>query len=84
VLFLSPFNGERPAPAARRDLTIDEPWTTATELGMLAKVFDQDVFNMSKVQLGLETTFKPGITLANYQEAKVRWLHTKLGEWVGR
>ncbi|MBU3687952.1 MAG: iron-sulfur protein [Acidimicrobiales bacterium mtb01] len=84
VLFLSPFDGERPAPAARRDLTIDEPWTTATELGMLAKVFDQDVFNMSKVQLGLETTFKPGITLANYQEAKVRWLHTKLGEWVGR
>ena len=31
---------------------------------------------------GLETTFKPGITLANYQESKVRWLHDLLGEWV--
>ena len=49
---------------------------------MLAKVFDQDTFNMAKVQLGLETTWKPGITLGNYQEAKIRWLHQLLGEWV--
>ena len=49
---------------------------------MLGKVFDQDLFNMSKVQLGLETTFKPGITLGNYQESKVRWLHQKLTDWV--
>lgn len=83
VLFLSPFSGERPPPAKVRELGVDEPWTTATELGMLGKVFDQDVFNMAKVQLGLETTFKPGITLANYQESKVRWLHHLLGEWVG-
>ena len=83
VMFLSPFSGERPAPAKVRELGVDEPWTTATELGMLGKVFDQDVFNMAKVQLGLETTFKPGITLANYQESKVRWLHHLLGQWVG-
>jgi hypothetical protein len=83
VLFLSPFTGERPAPATVRALTVDQSWTTATELGMLAKVFDQDVFNMAKVQLGLETTFKPGITLGNYQESKVRWLHHLLGQWVG-
>ena len=37
---------------------------------------------MSKVQRGLETTFKPGITLGNYQESKIRWLHDMLGEWV--
>jgi len=82
VMFLSPFKGERPAPANRRDLSIEQPWTDAPELGMLAKVFDQDVFNMSKVQLGLETTFKPGVTLSNYQEAKVRWLHQKFDEWM--
>jgi phenylpropionate dioxygenase-like ring-hydroxylating dioxygenase large terminal subunit len=82
VLFLSPFTGERPPPAAVRRLCVDDSWTVATELGMLAKVFDQDVFNMAKVQLGLETTFKPGITLANYQESKVRWLHDLLGEFV--
>ena len=60
----------------------DEAWTTAPELGMLAKVFEQDVFNMAKVQKGLETTQKPGATFSNYQESKIRWLHTLLGEWV--
>jgi hypothetical protein len=82
VLFLAPFSGERPPPAAVHWLDEDQPWTDAPELGMLAKVFDQDTFNMAKVQLGLETTAKPGITLANYQESKIRWLHQRLGEWV--
>ena len=82
VLFLSPFSGERPPPAKVRALGVDDPWTDAPELGMLAKVFQQDTFNMSKVQLGLETTFKPGISLGNYQESKIRWLHDSLGAWV--
>ena len=82
VFFLSPYKGDKPKPVKRRDLTIDEPFTNATELGMLAKVFQQDVFNMCRVQEGLETTRKPGITLANYQEAKVRWIHKKLGEYI--
>ena len=49
---------------------------------MLAKVFEQDSFNMPMVQKGLEQTAKPGVTLANYQESKVRWLHHLLGQWV--
>ena len=77
-----PFKGERPPPAAVHWLTDDETFTDAPELGMLGKVFNQDLFNMPNVQKGLETTFKPGITLGNYQESKVRWLHDKLGEWV--
>ena len=81
--FLSPFSGERPKPAEVHWLRDDEVFSDATELGMLGKVFDQDLFNMPNVQKGLESTFKAGITLANYQESKVRWLHTKLGEWIG-
>ncbi len=38
---------------------------------------------MGNVQLGLEATVKPGITLANYQESKIRWLHQKLSDWLG-
>jgi hypothetical protein len=81
--FLSPFKGQRPPPAKERRLAADEPWATAPELGMLAKVFEQDVFNMAKVQKGLETTRKPGATFSNYQESKIRWLHDLLGQWVG-
>ena len=83
VFLLSPFSGERPAPASTTYLGVDDDWTDAPELGLLAKVFQQDSFNMPKVQRGLETTVKPGITLGNYQEAKLRWLHQLLGEWVG-
>jgi phenylpropionate dioxygenase-like ring-hydroxylating dioxygenase large terminal subunit len=82
VLFLAPFHGERPPPAPVRRLGADDPWTDAPELGVLGKVFDQDTFNMARVQLGLETTRKPGVTLCNYQESKVRWLHVLLEQWV--
>ena len=84
VLLIAPFTGERPPPAEINWLDADQPWTDAAELGLLGKVFMQDTFNMAKVQLGLETTRKPGVTLATYQESKVRWLHDKLGEWCGR
>ena len=73
---------QNPAAAAERRLGVDEPWTDAKELGSLAKVFQQDVFNMAKVQLGLESMTKPGVTFSNYQEAKIRWLHDHLTRWV--
>jgi phenylpropionate dioxygenase-like ring-hydroxylating dioxygenase large terminal subunit len=82
VFYLEPFSGERPPTAKTTYLGPDDPWIDAPELGMLAKIFTQDSFNMPKVQIGLEQTRKPGITLGNYQESKVRWLHQLLGEWV--
>jgi len=83
-IFLAPIpaNGERPPPAPIHWLEEHETFTDAPELGLLGKVFNQDLFNMPKLQLGLETTFKPGITLANYQESKVRWSHQLLDEWM--
>ena len=84
VIFLSPFSGQRPPPAPVHWLGDHESFTDAPELGMLAKVFNQDLFNMPKVQAGLESTRKPGITLGNYQESKVRWLHMKLQEFMER
>jgi phenylpropionate dioxygenase-like ring-hydroxylating dioxygenase large terminal subunit len=84
VLYLSPFRGERPPPARVRELAADEPWSSAPELGVLAKVFEQDTFNMKQVQRGLETTRKRGVTLTSYQESKVRWLNHKLDQWLAR
>jgi phenylpropionate dioxygenase-like ring-hydroxylating dioxygenase large terminal subunit len=83
VLFLAPFKGERPKPAPIRWLAEDEPFSNARELATLGKVFDQDSFNMPKVQLGLETTYKAGVTLADYQESRIRWIHQKLTDWIG-
>jgi phenylpropionate dioxygenase-like ring-hydroxylating dioxygenase large terminal subunit len=77
---LAPFQGERPAPAKIHWLEEHEKWSSA--LGFLGKVFDQDCFNMPKVQQGLESTYRTGITLSKYQESKVRWLHYKLSKWV--
>jgi phenylpropionate dioxygenase-like ring-hydroxylating dioxygenase large terminal subunit len=84
IYLLSPFKGERPPPATTTHLGADQPFTDATELGMLAKIFEQDAFNMPKVQKGLEQTAKPGVTLASYQESKVRWTHQLLDQWLAR
>ncbi|MYG99342.1 MAG: aromatic ring-hydroxylating dioxygenase subunit alpha, partial [Acidimicrobiaceae bacterium] len=54
------------------------------ELGSLARVFDQDTFNLPRMQEGLRTMKKTGVTLANYQELKVRHIHVLLDEWTSR
>ena len=77
-LFLAPYRGVRPPNTPVHFLTEDETFIDAPELGMLGKVFNQDLFNMARVQQGLETTRKPGVTLGNYQESKIRWLHDTL------
>jgi phenylpropionate dioxygenase-like ring-hydroxylating dioxygenase large terminal subunit len=82
-MFLAPYSGERPPNAPVHLLGPDETFVDAPELGMLGKVFNQDLFNMARVQQGLETTRKPGVTLGNYQESKIRWLHQRLEAWLG-
>jgi hypothetical protein len=56
-MYLGPFQpGERPPAAKMRLLGPDDDWTEAPELGFLARVFNQDTFNLPKVQLGLKAT----------------------------
>jgi phenylpropionate dioxygenase-like ring-hydroxylating dioxygenase large terminal subunit len=80
--YLSPFAGERPPPAPMHFLDEDEPWTNAPELGLLAKVFTQDTFNLPKVQSGLAAAQFDEVMLARYQETKIRHFHMLLSEWV--
>ena len=56
---------------------------TRPELGFLARVFNQDTFNLPKVQLGLRTTVKSGVTLSLYQETKIRHFHRLLERQLG-
>ena len=80
--YLSPFAGERPDPAPVHWLEEDEDWTEAPELGILAKVFQQDTFNLPKVQIGLAAAQYEEIVLANYQETKIRHFHDLLSRWI--
>jgi hypothetical protein len=84
-MFLAPYDSSKPKPPAVpiHWLDFDDPWTDATELGLLARVFSQDVFNLPKVQRGLKTMRKPGVTLANYQESKLRHSHALLEAKLG-
>lgn len=80
--YLSPFKGERPAPAPMFWLEEDQDWTEAPQLGMLAKVFQQDSFNLPKVQAGLEAAQFDEVVLANYQESKLRHFHQILAKYL--
>lgn len=80
--YLSPFQGERPAPAPIHWLSEDDDWTAAPELGMLAKVFQQDTFNLPKVQEGLEAAQFDEVVFANYQETKLRHFHQLLEQYL--
>ncbi len=83
VMFLAPYReGEKPPPAKVHWLGVDEDWTEAAELGFLARIFNQDAGNLPKVQLGLHALQKPGVTLARYQETKLRHFHTLLEKWL--
>ncbi|MDA0338330.1 MAG: aromatic ring-hydroxylating dioxygenase subunit alpha [Proteobacteria bacterium] len=86
VFILSDYDisGPRPEPAAFRLLGEDEEWIVASdEIGGLAAVFQQDMANMPRVQKGMKTLARnKGVTLANYQESRVRHLHVKLDEYI--
>jgi phenylpropionate dioxygenase-like ring-hydroxylating dioxygenase large terminal subunit len=84
-MYLSPFrSGERPPAAPIHWLSADDDWTEAPELGFLARVFNQDSFNLPHVQGGLHATKKPGVTFAHYQETKIRHFHRLLDHHLSR
>ncbi|MFP6814700.1 MAG: aromatic ring-hydroxylating dioxygenase subunit alpha [Pseudomonadales bacterium] len=65
-------------------LGADEDWTEAPELGMLARIFNQDLRNLPFVFEGLKATAREHIRLSDYNELKLRHFHQLYGEKVGR
>jgi phenylpropionate dioxygenase-like ring-hydroxylating dioxygenase large terminal subunit len=80
--YMAPFAGERPPQAPMHWLDEDQDWTEAFELGALAKVFQQDSFNLPKVQKGLAAAQFNEAVLARYQETKVRHFHELYARWL--
>lgn len=78
-----PASGERPLPAERVRLTADESYTTVPGMDeAIGIVFDQDTGNLRAQQEGFTTVKKRGMTLANYQEVRIRHMHQTLDKYV--
>ncbi len=79
----SPDGENRPSPAPVHWLGADADYTDAPELGLLAKVFNQDVHNMPRVQQGLKSMHKKEVIFAEYQETKIRHFYTLYKKYMG-
>ena len=78
-----PQSSERPADAAPRLLGDDELFSQAPELGeKLGTIFDQDLFNMPKIQSGMHNLPDGEVVLANYHEVRIRHFHQTLDRYI--
>jgi hypothetical protein len=68
--------------AQEKRLEPGELWASARELGGYGPILDQDTPNMLRMTKGLKTMRKAGVTLANYQENRIRHLHQTLDEYM--
>ena len=84
LLFSKAEDGSHPPPAQIQWLREDQKWADAEGLGSAAMVADQDTNNLMRIQKGLRTTRKPGITLARYQESRIRHFHYTLDDYMAK
>ena len=83
-LFSKRPDGSHPPVARMRMLGEHEKWADAPELGSAAMVADQDTENLMRIQKGLRASKKPGVTLARYQESRIRHFHETLDAYMAR
>ena len=86
ILFMAPVPPEgRPEPAPVVRLGEDESYTTAPGFDPgLAGVYDQDTSNLRRQRDGVKAAKKPGQTLGNYQEVRIRRFHMTLDQVLSR
>lgn len=79
-----PEGTEPPEDAPTFRLGIDEPFGNAAEVmgAGLSNVFNQDGANLPQVQKGLKASKKGAVTLANYQEVRVRHFNQTLDKYL--
>jgi hypothetical protein len=82
ILLRYPEGSQRPDPAACITLPVEEPFSSVPELGALGPVFDQDDANLPAVQRGMRSSRKGAVSLASYQESRIRHLHATLDKYV--
>ena len=83
-LFAKAADGSHPPPAKINLLEPGRDWKDAPELGSAAMVADQDTDNLMRIQRGLKASKKPGVTLARYQESRIRHFHETLDAYLAK
>lgn len=76
--------GGKGQPAPMRLLEADETWASASELGFLAGVYDQDSSNLGPQQQGLAALGDQPIHFGRYTELRCRNLHRMIDEYMAR
>lgn len=82
ILMRYPKGTKRPESAIKNVLRPDQAFSEAPEIGGLGPVFDQDDSNMPAVQRGMLASKKGSISLASYQESRIRHLHQTLDKYL--
>jgi len=84
VMLLEPVpeGAARPAPSPTRFLADGQSWADAPELGYFGRILNQDTATMGRVQQGLQALSAPDVTLARYQENRIRHFHSTLGAYL--
>ncbi len=85
VLQRVPAGQPKPAGVPVHYLRDDERFSDTDELGILGKVFDQDLDNLPHVQQGMKTADRNGrggLILGDYQEARIAHLHRMLERYI--
>lgn len=82
ILLRYPEGTERPEPAACVVIPEDEPFASIPELGALGGVFDQDDANLPAVQQGMKTKAGGTVSLASYQESRIRHMHIAIDKYI--
>ena len=73
---------QHPEPPEPVRVGIDESYTVVEDLAWLGAVYDEDTGNLQMQQQGFKTSRKAGLTLGNYQEARIRRVHMTLDEFM--
>jgi phenylpropionate dioxygenase-like ring-hydroxylating dioxygenase large terminal subunit len=80
-----PEGAPRPAPAPIQRLRLEQSWSEAEGMGGLAAVFEQDMANLPRVQLGLKMTARRApavVRFGLYQEARMRLIHRHVDQCI--
>ena len=60
-----------------------ETYLDAPEMGYIGRILNQDFSTMPRVQRGLRASQQRELTLAHYQESRIRHFHATLASYVG-